>query len=332
MADPITSRVNQYLGVNAHFQSLALSAGNHGLWREFHRSHITDLTRALNDQLEPKGYIAHQEDSLQIGFFDRERNPESDILIRDVSSHRDNAEASVVATPVLAIPAEKLIDSDESRIKDPSAVKIYRLEDDEAGLPITWIELLSPSNKTGQGYDTYKAKRDTMLQLGIVFVELDYLHGVSTSLETILDYRPPGRKSQPSPDAHPYHIWMINPRLPRDDEQSAALASFTIDDPLPHFHIPLRGQDILVFNFNTVYHETFRLQPGFGRRIDYTRPPVNARDDYNARDLRAIAARMLTVQALAARGVDLAEGPFPLDAEVVTRLEADPAQVSALFG
>jgi hypothetical protein len=325
------SRVNQYLGINAHFQSLALSTGNHGLWREFHRSHITDLTRALNDQLEPKGYIAHQEDSLQIAFFEQDYNPESDILIRDVSLVRDTADASMAATLVLDLPAEKLIDTDEQRMKDPSAVKIYRLVDDATGVPVTWIELLSPSNKSGQGYNTYKAKRDSMMQLGVVFVEVDYLHGVSTSLNSIIDYRSPGRKSQPAPDACPYHIWMIDPRLPRHDEHSAALASFKVDDPVPPFRIPLSQSDSLMFDFNTVYHETFRLQPGFGRRIDYTRPPVNAAADYNARDLRAIAARMLTVQALAARGVDLAQGPFPVDADVSARLAADPAQVGVLF-
>lgn len=332
MTQVITSSVNQYLGVNAHFQSLAVSYGNGGLWREFHRSHITDLTRALNVELEPRGYIAHQEDSLQIGFFPDDYKPESDVLIRDVKPMGRERQSASAAPSVMALPAATLIDSEESRIKAPSAIKIYRLEADEAaGLPVTWIELLSPSNKTGHGLETYSAKRDAMLQLRVVFVEIDYLHGVSTSLDSIPDYRPAGRGAKPSPDAYPYHMWMIDPRLPREHEESAALASFCVDDPIPNFAIPLIAGERLRFNFNAVYHQTFRLQPGFGRRVDYSKPPVDVLLDYNTRDQRAITARMLTVQALAAQGVDLSAGPFPVDPTIRARLETDPIAVQTLL-
>jgi len=327
MNSAIISTVNQYLGINAHFQSLALSYGNGGLWREFHRSHITDLTRALNLELEPRGYIAHQEDSLQIGFFPDDYKPESDVLTRDVARQVRPPEGARASASVIALPAEMLLDTDETRIKAPAAIKIYRIEDDEAGLPVTWIELLSPSNKTGQGSESYRAKRDAILQLGIVFVEVDYLHGISTSLRTILDYHTPGRKSEPASDAYPYHIWMIDPRLPRHDEASAALASFKVDDPIPQFDIPLSGQERVRFDFNVVYHQTFRLQPGFGRRVDYSKPPVDALTDYNVRDQFAIAVRMLTVQALAGEGSDLRAGPFPVNQAIVVRLEASPAEV-----
>jgi hypothetical protein len=301
-------------------------------WREFHRSHITDLKRALNVELEPRGYIAHQEDSLQIGFFPDDYKPASDVLIRDVAPNQRDAPGTTAASSVLSLPAATLNGSEEARIKAPAAIKIDRLEDEEAaGLPVTWIELLSPPNKSGHGLESYSAKRDTMLQLRVAFVEIDYLHGISTSLESIPDYRPAGRGIKPSPNAYPYHIWMIDPRLPRYHEESVALASFSVDEPIPVFVAPLSGHERLTFDLNEGYHQTFRLQPGFGRRIDYARPPTNVLDDYNAREQLAIAARMLTVQGLAAQGVDLSLGPFPVDPTIRARLETDQMAVQTLL-
>lgn len=42
----ILSTVNQYLGINAHLHSHLLHSETEG-WEEFHSSHITDLTRAV---------------------------------------------------------------------------------------------------------------------------------------------------------------------------------------------------------------------------------------------------------------------------------------------
>ena len=69
---------NQYLGINAHLHSFWQKMGG---WKEFHTSHIVDLTRILKNDLLPLGYTAGIEDSLQIR---REGSddgyPESDIF------------------------------------------------------------------------------------------------------------------------------------------------------------------------------------------------------------------------------------------------------------
>src|SRR5688572_1499959 len=80
----ISSPVNQYRGINAHLHSHFLHGEREG-WEEFHSSHITDLTRAMNAFLPAMGYIARQERSLQIRHFDDTVSaPISDVLLSDL--------------------------------------------------------------------------------------------------------------------------------------------------------------------------------------------------------------------------------------------------------
>jgi hypothetical protein len=338
MTTAIFSERNQYLGVNAHLHSHFLHDETEG-WEEFHGDFIVDLTRALNADLRPMGYAARRERSLQLRLFDEsQRRPKSDVLISDVNAPVSQPRPSPVLTglmeEVVYVGAANLLTERLEDIKRPGAIQIY--EQDKAsrsgrGKPVAWLELLSPSNKSGSGYHDYVEKRDRLLDDRLVFVEIDLVHGVSTSLESIQDYRPSGRTWKPIVDAYPYHIWMIDPRAAFDDPQSGGVASFSVDQPIPMLKIPLNHGDHVLCDFGSVYRHTFEAQPAFSDQVDYSRPPVNAAADYNARDLRAIAARMLTVQALAARGVDLMQGPFPVDADVSARLAADPAQLEGLF-
>jgi hypothetical protein len=157
-----------------------------------------------------------------------------------------------------------------------------------------------------------------------VFVELDYLHGVSTTLETVPDYRPPGRDQKPRDEAHPYHLWLIDPRQPQDEPESAAIAAFDVDQPIPALSIPLNRGEYFTFDFNAVYHQTFRAQPAFGMAVNYAAAPEAVERNYNLRDQAAIAARMLTVQKLQRQGVNLAAGPYPVDPNLLDALRRRP--------
>jgi len=326
----IHSTVNQYLGINAHLHSTFLRTEPEG-WEEFHSSHITDLTRAMNAHLPAMGYIARQERSLQIRHFDEMTTPISDVLISDMPGSGKAASARTFAAPqaqvALNVPASTLLEADPAETKRPFAIKIYELEGGQREKPVAWIEILSPSNKAGSGYASYIAKREALLANWLVFVEMDYLHGASTSLEKIRDYHPPGRDRQPREDAHPYHLWMVDPRLPPDDERSGAIAAFDVDEPIPAMRIPLNRGDHLTFDFNAGYHQTFQAQPAFGMAVNYAAAPEGVEQDYNRRDRLAIAARMLTVQKLQREGVNLANGPYPVDSGVLERLRHTPEMV-----
>jgi hypothetical protein len=328
MLQRIVSTANQYLGINAHLHSHFLHSETEG-WEEFHSSHITDLTRAMNAHLPSLGYIARQERSLQIRHFDEPLSPISDVLISDLS--RPGATPRTFAAPqtqmALNVPASTLLEREPVDVKRPTAIKIYELPEvtnSQREKPVAWIELLSPSNKSGSGYASYIAKREALLANWLVFVEMDYLHGVSTTLETVPDYRPPGREQKPRDEAHPYHLWLIDPRQPPDEPESAAIAAFDVDQPIPTLSIPLNRGEYLTFDFNTVYHQTFRAQPAFGLAVNYAAAPEAVERDYNLRDQTAIAARMLTVQKLHREGVNLAEGPYPADSHLLDALRRRP--------
>jgi hypothetical protein len=331
----ITSSVNQYLGINAHLHSHFLHAETEG-WEEFHSSHITDLTRAMNAHLPAMGYIARQERSLQIRHFDEPLSPISDVLISDLS--RQGTVPRTFAAPqtqtALNVPASTLLEREPVDVKRPTAIRIYELPEDtstQREKPVAWIELLSPSNKSGSGYASYIAKREALLANWLVFVELDYLHGVSTTLAAIPDYRPPGRDQKPRDDAHPYHLWLIDPRQPPDEPESAAIATFDVDQPIPALSIPLNRGEYFTFDFNAVYHQTFRAQPAFGMAVNYAAAPEAVERDYNLRDQTALAARMLTVQKLHREGVNLAEGPYPVDSNLLNTLHRRPEVVNQVL-
>lgn len=318
----ITSLTNQYLGINAHLHSHFLHTEPEG-WEEFHSSHITDLTRALNQHLPSLGYIARQERSLQIRHFDEKpSSPISDVLISRVPQPALSPASAVPHTQTaFNVPAATLLEPDPVDVKSPFAVKIYELHDDVPlsgawrETPVVWIELLSPSNKSGAGYRGYVAKREALLANWLVFVEIDYLHGVSTTLTSIPDYHPAGRDQQPREDAYPYHLWMIDPRIPPDDPRSGAIAPFTVDQPIPALMIPLNPDTSFTFDFNAVYHQTFKAQPAFGMAVNYAAPPIAMNEDYNQRDQEAIRARMDTLQRLVESGINLADGPYPIDSD-----------------
>jgi len=124
----ITSRKNQYPGINPHLNS-ALQARS---WRGFHTLHLADLVRLLDDVLPPN-YFTASEESLQI-------------------------------TPVDAMPLVESI-PDEDQL---SGLVIYHRMNDGESQPVTRIELLSPANKAGGSHNgQYLIKREASLRAGL---------------------------------------------------------------------------------------------------------------------------------------------------------------------
>jgi hypothetical protein len=120
-----------------------------GGWDSSHTNHIADLMRLMRAQLLQMGYIADIEQSLQIRRAEEELSPYRAVAIYE-----------------------------------------YIVGDPLRGEPVAWIELLSPSNKPGgQDASYYRDKRLKLLQSGVVFVELDYLHESSPTFEGFPSYR-----------------------------------------------------------------------------------------------------------------------------------------------
>jgi hypothetical protein len=304
---PVRSVRNQYLGVNAHLHSTLQGEGG---WGNFHTRHIVHLADWLNRQVRSLGYIAVVEDSLQIRRADEpSRRPKSDITIFDLQPLRtgDPQAGATQGSVGLLLPLAAALDMPELSEKPYRAVAIY----EQAGPaqqtrePVAWIEVLSPSNKRiGDDAEAYLRKRRDLLDSGIVFVEVDYLHETPPTFAFLPDY-----STMPQEPARPYRVVVCEPR-PRHEDGWVRLVEFGVDELIPTIEIPLNGADLLPCAFAQVYRTTF--ETGFlGDLVDYATLPVNF-DHYSPTDQARIANRMLAVLAAAQSGADLEAGPLPV--------------------
>jgi len=314
----VRSIQNQYRGINAHLQSrLQAQSG----WSDFHTNYISDLNRLVRAVVLPLGYSARAEDSLQIRRFGGPpQSPHADLLIVDNDALRvvRTTKYPIVGAQDLVAPLPEALGLNEEVDYYP-AVAVYRVGNENRGEPVAWLELLSPSNKPGgRDWRDYQSKRESLLQAGIIFIEVDFLHEQSPTLEIVGDYRTRGSKHPPEPGAHPYRIAVIDPR-PEFRSGEARVRQFDVDEPLPVMTIPLLGEDHFDFDFGAAYRKTFS-EVLYGNEIDYGELPLNF-DRYSEADQQRILCRMLAVLKAAQAGIDL-EKNAPLAVESLSLDEA----------
>lgn len=312
----IRSVKNQYRGINAHLHSFWQARGT---WNRFHNGYITHLTETLAAQLRPMGYVADMEESLQIRRLgeDFPRRPRSNPMIYDPDTRR--AVQSLPMRRADGLSVAELIE-EEDRGYPYFAITVYPIRSDmELGEPVAWIELLSPTNK-GHSDDAaaYIGKRRALLDSGMVFVELDFLHETPPTFSRLADY------STKEAEAHPYRIVILDPR-PSLKRGPAEVEEFDVDTPIPQVVIPLNADDRLEFDFGVPYNEVF--ERGFhGDRFSYDEFPLHF-ERYSAADQTRIARRMLAVLEATRQKANLEQGGFEVK-EV--SLEAATAAIEAM--
>lgn len=243
---PIRSLKNQYRGINPHLHSFWQAEHK---WHRFHNVYATALMQSLNIALYPMGYIAEIEDSLQI------------CRLGEGLPRQPQAVAELIKT-------------DENFEHQYSAIVISNRSD---GFPVTWMEVLSPTNKgTTDDAITYLAKRRMLLNQGLVFVEIDFLHETPPTFPPLLDYRRGG---------HAYRIVTLDPR-PTLADGITYIAEFDVDTPIPAL--------------------TF-----YGSRVDYSELPLRF-NRYSEADQLRIVNRMLTILEAVQQGQDLEQALLPL--------------------
>lgn len=312
--NPMHSVKNQYRGINAHLHSYWQSEGG---WSEFHASYIIYLANALRALLLPMGYTAAIEPSLQIRRLDaptKTEYPESDITIYDLVSDRPNlptqGHEQLSGTNELVLPLAESLFVEPVSSKPANAVKIYELTQrgPDRGEPIVWIEVLSPSNKPGgRDADEYLNKRLKIVESGVVFIEIDYLHESAPTLNGIPDYHI-RRNRKPDANSYPYRILIVDPR-PDVVAGVIRVSQFGVDDPLPSLSVALRGADMLSIDFAPSYHTTIQDTLYGFELVDYSQLPNNF-DRYHQDDQRKIVNRMIAVLKAYDAGTDLESGPF----------------------
>jgi Protein of unknown function (DUF4058) len=314
----VRSLKNQYLGINAHLHSFWQAVGG---WNNFHNRHIGDLAGLLRLQLLPMGYTAVIEESLQVRRVDNSTSrPRSDILLGDREKSDPYSVQSGTAFQAELTVAELVAEVDEEKPYRALAIYEHANDDPIHGDPVGWIELLSPTNKgSGEDANAYLNKRRDLLESGLVFVEIDYLHETSSTFLLLKDY--PAHQQ----GAHPYRIVVLDPR-PNFRSGPAQPSEFDVDQPIPTVQIPLNRGDVLSFDFGAAYRKTFEEMAYGLEYINYRELPMNF-ERYSADDQARIAARMVAVLEAAKNGVDLETGPFPA---VPMGLEAARARLKEL--
>jgi hypothetical protein len=299
-------RKNQYLGVNAHLNS---TLQQDGAWDEFHSAYLNDLTRMMKEQLYPLGYTAKLEQGLQIRRIDEPpRVPEADILVLDMNPLRPFRPSTqpLAESGELVLDAPEMLGIPDETAHPYRAIGIYKQSKDLK--PVAWIELLSPSNKAGGRHaDAYTDKRQQVLESGVVFVEIDYLHEYPPTFPILPSYRPDSKEL--SANARPYFIAVIDPR-PDLWEGKGRVIPFDVDTPIPTISIPLNAGDVLKFDFGIPYQLTFEGML-YGNEIDYAQLPVNF-DHYREDDQGRIVSRMLAVLEAVEKGTNLEQPPSPV--------------------
>lgn len=221
-------------------------------WPDFHMRFMTYLCEAIADRL-PDNYDARLEEQINLvessgeGFTHRQ----PDLAVSRLGPPRGPAPetAGAVATlePIIMLhPAyEKIWDS-----------RIQVVHRRGRGL-VTLLELLSPTNKKGDGYHQYRAKRNEIFcEKNVHLVELDLLVG--------------GKRlpmHAPLPPGDYYALVSRENERPR-----AEVYAWTVRQPLPAIPIPLKQPDPDIWiNLGAVFQSVYE-RGRYARSIDYNAP------------------------------------------------------------
>jgi hypothetical protein len=271
---------NPYKGVNAHLNS---KLQNEGLWTDFHNTYIVTLRNFLVAQL-PDAYLVDLEQSLQIRrVFEGLNLYRPDVLIMDVEAvHRKPITQNRLTETTLAIA--DLVEEESADDDYYPSIVIKRRGD---GSPIVWLEMLSSANKPkGSAYDSYYNKRWDVLQTGITFVEIDFLHQQPPTFPRLPDY------TRGDDGSHPYRVLLLDP-MPNYWQGKVVLKEFDVDTPIPVLQVPLSDDDTILIDFEQVYQRVF-TDAKYGKRLDYSQVPT-AFNTYSATDqerIRQVMARI----------------------------------------
>lgn len=204
-------------------------------WSSFHVNAITQIQRQLVQRL-PDGYIIEVEEGVNandiiLGNFSR-YIPDASILESGYSNkiYPDSSQTQS------ATPPSVFVELDEVRQRTLTIRDVKSLE------LVTAIEVLSPSNKKGEGLLDYRYKRAEFIRNTVNFVEIDLLRGGEATYT---------HKEWPNST---YRIHAVNAT-----ERTISLWSVQLNEVLPSVSIPLLYTDRdIVLNLQEMFEEVYK--------------------------------------------------------------------------
>ncbi len=235
-----------------------------GYWPDFHASLTTYCRDALNDVL-PESYEARLGEQLRL--VERRalqaRTVLPDVAILEGGPGRTSSAQSETAAGVLTLepvtidlPVEEI-----EEVRDLWIEIRYRPERDL----VTAIEILSPTNKLGEGYWQYQSKRRSLIRQNVHLVELDLL---------VRGQRLPMGQNLPAGDYFAF-VSRADRRLKSD------VYAWSVRHHLPGIPIPLRAPDPdVVLELPAIFAVAYE-RGRYARALDYDAPldlPLAASD------------------------------------------------------
>jgi len=225
------------------------------LWPDVHASLIIALRDALAPMVSPKYYVAVEERVYLVEPEKRRSIGQPDVAIVGEHETARGTGATVTATA----PAARIV---EVPIPEPEHARLIYLEVREppGDEVITTLEILSHVNKRpGPGRRQYEDKRLEVLSSFTNLVEIDLLRA-----------HPP-MEVRPIDGGEPsdYRILVSC----AEQRPRAVLFAFSVRAPIPIFPLPLRPDEPEPQVDLKLLLEGIYERAGYGRRVDYRKPP-----------------------------------------------------------
>lgn len=221
-------------------------------WSVVHANFIEEIARQLASKLRPK-YMAWSHERVLVATPDpielptlRHRVP--DISVLNVEPGLPNVAPGVVTAAITL----------EALLPEPMVQTYVEIRDVETQSLVTAIEMLSPTNKRGDGLTEFRRKRIEFLSGPVHYIEIDYLR---------IGERFPTARTLPSV---PYFVFLSRAdRRPRIEAWPIVL-----DQKLPTVSVPLLPGDAdvaldLQLAWQSIY-DLFR----YDILVDHSRDPV----------------------------------------------------------
>ncbi len=244
---------NPFPGIDPYLES-------QHLWEGFHARFVTYFCDALNDVL-PETYVAELGERFYLmevsGRGAKQVLPDIAVIEGEWKSRQGAAQRTrlggMLTLEPVTIPLPKL----RKEVRDVW-IEIRR---PPKRAPIAVIEVLSPTNKSSDGFVEYKLKRTSTIRQKVHLIEFDFLLG--------------GRRlsmGEPLPGGDYFALVSRAERRP-----DCEVYAWTVRDHLPAIPIPLAApDDDVVVDLGVVFNTAY-ARGRYARLIDYSAPPTALR-------------------------------------------------------
>jgi hypothetical protein len=224
-------------------------------WRDFHTRFVAYAADQLNARL-PENLVASTEERLAIQVDEPEESQGSDYQA-DVSI-AETGQGPARKTATVASPTKPL----RLVASEPAIERFIQIVETGSERIVTVIELLSPSNKGGEGLADFRPKREELLSSGVNVVEIDLSR--KGDWRRLLRPQVCPRKLESL-----YRVVIRHAREP----EAAYVFPIALPQSLPSVPIPLRKEDAGVSLDLQPLVDSVYENGRYHQRFDYTKPP-----------------------------------------------------------